>query len=259
MQEENILIQAGLSQEQASVYDALLEKGPQKASDLASWTGIKRGLIYKVLEQLENMGLIDKHGGPGTVAVFSPSHPSNLLLNIEREQKELSMSKDMLAGTLGNFISKYNLIAGKPNVQFFEGEEAIKKITGDYPEEDKEIRQWIDIGSALEYIKEETLEYIDKRIKVGISKRMIVSDTVKNREYAKKGSRLTAFKVMQGELPTAIQVYDNTISMLTLSEKGRIGVMIEDSTIAQTMKTIFDSVWEKAENITPVEPSSVPE
>ncbi len=44
MNEDQILMQAGLSEEQALTYQALLEKGPQKASDISRWTGGKRGL-----------------------------------------------------------------------------------------------------------------------------------------------------------------------------------------------------------------------
>ena len=128
MQEENILIQAGLSEEQALAYQSLLDKGPQRASDLAKWTGIKRGLIYKVLEQLESMGLVSKQGGLGTVAVFSPAHPSLLLSNIEKKEKEIALNKEMLMSSIGALSSKYNLIIGKPNVQFFEGKEGIIKI-----------------------------------------------------------------------------------------------------------------------------------
>jgi sugar-specific transcriptional regulator TrmB len=54
--EENILIQAGLSEDQAQVYDYLLDKGPQKASSISSWTGVKRGLTYKILEQTRDNG-----------------------------------------------------------------------------------------------------------------------------------------------------------------------------------------------------------
>ena len=129
MENNSILIEAGLSEEQAIVYDALLEKGPQRASNLSKWTGIKRGLTYKILEQLKNMGLVEEKGGKGTVAVFIASHPSLLLGNIERREKELSLSKEMLSHSLGGLVSKYNLIVGKPNVQFYEGDEAYQRKT----------------------------------------------------------------------------------------------------------------------------------
>jgi len=253
--QENILKQAGLSEEQAITYEALLEKGPQKASTLATWTGVKRGLTYKILEQLENMGLVEKKGGTGTVAVFYPNHPSLLLDKMDRDKKNLDIAKEVVMAGVGSLSSKYNMIAGKPNVRFYEGVEAIEKITNDYPEKDTEIRQWIDISSALEHIKDATVSYLYKRVKKNISKRMLVSDSSQNREYAKKGSALTEFKITKSKLPTAIQVYDDTVSMLTLSNEKQIGLLIEDPSLAETMKSIFDELWEKAETTPTLPPS----
>ncbi len=245
MQSENILIQAGLSEEQALVYEALLEKGPQKASPLSSWTGIKRSLIYKILEQLETMGLVEKKGGPGTVAVFSPLHPSLLMHDLERKEKELALAKDMLTHSLGTLSSKYNLIAGKPNVQFYEGKEAIAQVTNEFPKNEKEIRQFINIGRAMEQFPDETVGHLHQRIKAGISKRMIVPDTEPNRAYVKKGSELTEFRFIKNVLPTAVQIYDDKVSMLTLTPEKVVGLVIEDSAISETFKMLFDEYWER--------------
>jgi sugar-specific transcriptional regulator TrmB len=243
--EENILKQAGLSEEQSLVYETLINKGPQKASSVSSWTGIKRGLTYKVLEQLENMGLISKKGGSGAVAVFYPAHPSVLLDKIERDKKNLDLAKEIVSLGIGSLSSKYNLIAGKPNVRFFEGEDAIEKITTDYPTKDKEIRQWIDINNALNHFRKETIKYKDERIKKNISKKMIVTDTIENREYTKNNPTLTDFKFTKKKLPTAIQIYDEKVSMLTLEKDKQIGIIIEDKAISETLKNIFDEIWEK--------------
>src|SRR3989338_4104352 len=152
MNEENILIQAGLSEEQALAYQALLDKGPQRASDLSKWTGIKRGLIYKVLEQLETMSLISKKGGPGTVATFSPSHPSLLLSNIERKEKEIALSKELLTNSIGTLSSKFNLIAGKPNIQFFEGKEGVARVANDSIHSKSEILSYVDNEAVNKYL-----------------------------------------------------------------------------------------------------------
>ncbi|MFM7088069.1 MAG: TrmB family transcriptional regulator [Candidatus Paceibacterota bacterium] len=243
--QENILKQAGLSEEQASTYEALLEKGPQKASSLSTWTGIKRGLIYKVLEQLENMGLVEKKGGTGTVAVFYPSHPSVLLDKMDRDKKNLELAKGVVSLGIGNLSSKYNLLAGKPNVRFFEGEDSIVNVTGDYPQNEKLIRQIVDISSALSGFKDATLGYLDKRVKLGIEKQMLLSDTPENREYAEKGSDLTEFRFLpKGTVvPTAIQTYENKVTMLTLNKDKKIGFIIEDKDIALGMQNIFDALW----------------
>lgn len=247
--DEKILIEAGLSEEQALVYGYLLDRGPQKAGALSSWLGIKRGLTYKVLEQLETMNLVEKKGGSGTVASFTPLHPSHLLDMIEARAKSILLTKETLTYSLGSLASKYNLLSGKPNVQFYEGHKAVEKITQDYPKQEKEIRQWIDISTALSFIEKETLGYLNKRVQMGISKRMMVSNTQKNKEYIEKGSALTEFRLVKSSLPSAIQVYDNTLAILTLSSEKKIGLIIEDEAIAQTIKSLFDEMWEKSEAV----------
>ncbi len=246
--EENILIQAGLSEEQALVYDTLLERGPQKASNLSDWTGVKRGLTYKVLEQLEIMGLVEKKGGEGTVATFYPQHPSLLMHTLEGREKELALAKEMLTFSLGTLSSKYNLIAGKPSVQFFEGAQAVERITRDYPNAGEEIRQIIDIGHAMESIPSETKNYQEERLKKKISKRMIVTHSDRNKAYIAHPVALTTYKTIDAidSLSVSIQVYGDKVSILELKKENIIGLLIENVDIADSMKKIFDALWEKS-------------
>lgn len=256
MNEENILMQAGLSEEQALIYQSLIEKGPQRATSISQWTGIKRGLTYKVLEQLESMGLVSKQGNTGSVATFSPLHPSLLLHNFERKEKELALTKELLTHSLGALASQFNLMTGKPNVQFYEGTDAIKKITGDLPQNDKEIRQFLDISQALEQFPKDTIIHLNARVDKGIAKRMILPENSSNNEYAKKGTPLTEFRIVKNmsTFPTAIQIYDHKVSMLTLTQNKRIGLIIEDAEIASTLKIIFDGYWNAVAK--PIDPSS---
>jgi len=250
MQEENILIQAGLSEEQAQIYQALLERGPQRASDLTKWVGLKRGLVYKVLEQLENMGLALKSEGKGTVAVFSPAHPSLLLSNIERKEKEIALTKEALTSSLGAFSSKYNLIAGKPNVQFFEGKEGIIKVLNDTLTISKgsEICAYGDLESIMKYIPDINEEYSNRREKLGIKKRGFLLDNPKVREMVKiYHTDVTENKFIRYNVPemeTIMQIYENKISYITLKENSMIGVIIEDPFIYKMQKAIFDHFWE---------------
>lgn len=248
--EENILIQAGLSEEQAQAYQALLEKGPQRASDLSKWTGIKRGLIYKILEQLESLNLISKKGGPGTVAVFSPSHPSLLLSNIERKEKEIALTKEMLSSSLGSLSSKYNLITGKPNVQFFEGKNGVEKVLEDTlnVSKDTEIYTYADIEAILKYIPEINKEYSEKREKLKIKKKALLLDTPKAREIMRSYyTEVTENKFIKPnilEFETVMQIYENKISYITLKENSMIGIIIEDSSIYKMHKAVFESFWD---------------
>ena len=249
MQEENILIQAGLSEEQAQAYQSLLDKGPQRASYLSKWTGIKRGLIYKVLEQLESMGLVSKKGGPGTVATFSPSHPSLLLSNLERKEKEIALNKEMLMSSIGSLSSKFNLITGKPNVQFFEGEEGIKKVLDDTLRIPKGsvIYSYTDLEAIERYIPEINRAYGEQREKLEIKKIGFLLDTPRAREIIKKyDSKFSEAKFLDlgtNEIETIMQIYENKISYITLKEKSMIGIIIEDPLIYKMHKAVFEYFW----------------
>ncbi len=105
---EKILIDAGLSKEQAYVYNSLIEKGPQKASMISKWTGIERTLVYKVLEQLKLIGLVSEKGGKGTVAMFSPNHPSSLMKSVEQKEQELKTTKELLFQNIGQLSSRHD-------------------------------------------------------------------------------------------------------------------------------------------------------
>lgn len=244
MDNTRILIDAGLSEEQALTYDALLEKGPLKASSIAKWTGIKRSLVYKVLEQLINIGLVSEKGGKGAVSIFSPNHPSLLLNSFEQKEKQLAMTKEILSSSIGTLSSKFNLISGKPNVQFYEGINAIEKITMDLPVSEKEIRQFLDINNALNKYSNNAISSREKRIKLGIVKKMIVPNTPENKEYISNKTELTKYKISEtNKLPTGIQIYDNKVTMLNITDNSTVGVIIEDELIAQTFKNIFDQYW----------------
>lgn len=259
--EENILIQAGLSEEQAQAYQALLEKGPQRASDLSKWTGIKRGLIYKILEQLESLNLISKKGGPGTVAVFSPSHPSLLLSNIERKEKEISLTKEMLASSLGSLSSKYNLITGKPNVQFFEGMEGVKKILEDTLNTKDEVLTYLDMEIVEKHFKEINNEYVKKRETKGIKKRIIAIDNEFTRALFQKRhlenpnffsvTDLKMAKTSLNEVEGAIQIYENKIGIITISKENLISILIEDDRINKLFKSMFEALYLTSDKFTP--------
>ncbi len=248
--DEKILIEAGLSEEQSAVYSALLDKGPLKAGAIASWTGIKRGLIYKVLDQLENMGLITEKGGAGTVAVFSPNHPSRLSEIMEQKEKSLALAKETVSFSLGALSSKFNLLSGKPNVQFYEGKEGIKKVLEDTLTTTKgtEICAYGDIESILKYIPDINKSYSEQREKLGIKRKGFVIDTPKAREIIQNyHTEITDTKFIKYntlEIETLMQIYENKISYITLKENSMIGIIIEDPFIYKMQKAIFDHLWE---------------
>ncbi len=247
--DEKILIEAGLSEEQALVYGHLLDRGPQRASALSKWLGIKRGLVYKVLEQLENMNLVEKKGGTGTVASFSPLHPSHLLDMIEARAKSILLTKETLTYSLGSLASKFNLLSGKPNVQFYEGKEGVAHVLRDSLSSTTEILTFADNEAMNKYYPDLNKENVTLRKKGGIKKRILSVDTPYIRELLKNDDKeITERRLIHSldKFATAMQIYDNKVTYITLDPNKAIGVIIEDKSVYEMQKMIFENMWVNA-------------
>lgn len=251
MQEETILLQAGLSEEQALTYQALLDKGPQKASNLAKWTGVKRGLTYKVLQELESLGLVEKKEPPTGIATFFPLHPSALLEGITKKKEALDRSKEMIGNSLGSLISKYNLINGQPSVAFYEGVPGLQKM---YEDTLREGTDMLLIQSPKDRERPEILPLIEQQIKKQVAKKIhvraitpLVEDT---KEFIEKydEQNLVTRRVVPAALlnePAQILIYGERKVAITSFEKTMVTTIVDDPAINKTFRTLFEIIWSK--------------
>ncbi len=248
---EEILIKTGLSADQAKMYEVLLKGGSMPASKAAMKAGLKRGLGYKVIEQLMEMGLVEKIDRK--VALYIATHPSKINELIQKKTNELKITEASLSGTLGLMISDYNLNSGKPNIRFFEGESGVKKVLEDSLYSREEILSYSDIISIQKYIKNINEWYVDQREKKGILKRAILLDTPEARKvlasYHKEITNIKLIKLSTMPFESIMQIYDGKVSYITLSEKEMIGVIIENQAIYEMHKALFGFTWDKAELI----------
>jgi len=251
--DEKILIEAGLSEEQSLVYGSLLDRGSQKASVLTSWLGIKRGLVYKVLEQLESMGLVEKKGGVGSVAVFSPLHPNKLLDIIDARAKSILLTKETVTYSLGGLASKFNLLTGKPNVQFYEGVDGLKTIYADVLAEKVDI---LLIRSPFDNKHPEITPIVTKQIKDQVNKGIhtkaitpVVDDTKVSIESSDAINLVERRLVSLSDFnePAQILVYGkNKVAITSFNEK-MISTIIDDPAIHGTFVALFNYIWNKAD------------
>ncbi|TAN58360.1 hypothetical protein EPN15_01360 [Patescibacteria group bacterium] len=59
---EQVLTQAGLTENQALIYEILVKNGLMPAGAVCKKTPLKRGLVYKILDELTEIGLVEKKG-----------------------------------------------------------------------------------------------------------------------------------------------------------------------------------------------------
>ncbi len=220
------LVQAGLTQHQAAVYEVLIQHGSQKATKIAFLAGVPRTLSYKVLDELKADGLVVKKDEPGKVSVFTPAHPLKLKELADKRLVEAKDAKVALESTLSSLISDFNTVSGQPGVRILEGISGIEEMLEDQLNEGQPVyllRSPMDIGT----LELQTLMY--RHLK----------------ELSKQQIPFRSTDALPST--TMVAIYANKVA-ITAYEDGIITTIIENKAINQTFKLIFEYMWKLAES-----------
>ncbi len=265
---KDIFTQLGLSENEAIVFEFLLNTGETTAGEIIKTTPLKRGVVYNALADLIDKSLINKINKVPRdakskqvkkIAYFSPNHPQKLKEYLETQEKTLQKAKNTLEANLPALVSAFNLVSGKPGVKYFEGIEGIKKVLEDTLTSRETIMAYSDIVAIYKYISGINREYVRKREKLKIKKRGIIIDSPKARKILKNyHPTITENKFIDSKLfpfNSIMQIYDGKVAYITLSDKNMIGVIIEDKNIYQMHKSIFEHTWKHAKTLDQLEHS----
>lgn len=245
---EQSLTQAGLTEEMAQIYELLLKQGPQSAGKLAKKSGLKRGLTYKTLERLLEKHLIEKSEEDAKVAVFTASHPLKLQDMIEARQQRAKNAQLAVENILPSLVSEFNLLIGRPGVEYYEGIEGLKKVWWDSLKSKTPIYTIGDLEMVIRDFSSINGQYLEQRKKLGIKKMAIVNGSDFNRQILKDYDReLTDIKIVEGQpeiFPSIVmEIYDNKISYTTLKKNSIIAIVIEDEIIYRMSKNLFEYLF----------------
>ncbi|MFA6006513.1 MAG: helix-turn-helix domain-containing protein [Candidatus Paceibacterota bacterium] len=255
------LVQIGLSDKEAVVYEALLGGKENSIGQLLhKIPEIKRPNMYALLYSLKGKGLVQEVEKKGK-KVFTPESPQKLVDFVDARGFEYEQARTNLDSALPSLISQFNLASGKPNVQFYEGEKGMEKVVFDSLTSKTEILSYVDHEAVEKYFASFNSRYVAERIKKNIKKKIIALDTPSIREAAKTryNPEYTDARVISASkyaFATVMQIYDGKVSYQTLDEKQLVGVIIQDERIYKMHKALFEYTWETAENIMP--PSTLP-
>lgn len=259
-----MLLGLGLTKVQSEIFSCLLQNGPKKASDIAKITKRPRGVAYKGLEELIELGLVLKKEGKLGVALFAAEHPSNLEKVLEKREKELDKTKKEFAASLPDLVSAFNLVSNKPGVRFYEGEEGVKKVLEDnlLSNPDKKLHTFSDVASIATYLKDwNTNFYAPKRKKLGVFEKVIIPNNDRALEYMKdyKSNDVTDILFIDHNtypFSTEINIYNNKVSFVTFSPDFMIGVIVENKEIYNTLLSVFNFVWDTGKaNLKDIQPT----
>jgi hypothetical protein len=144
---------------------------------------------------------------------------------------------------------------GKPRMRLLEGKKALAAVHAQIPKANS-IRFWADLTAFEELFPAEFDNISSSIAKSQIRTREILPDSQaarnSSRRYAAVAGKYYSSRIAKnGPIYNDSAIYGDTLALFRIHELNLFVVIIEDATIAATMKTMFDLAWESAEPFIP--------
>ncbi len=239
-----MLLQAGLTPNEAKVYNLLIEHGELTPPRITELSNISRQNSYAVLKSLIKKDLVEEIDRKKKLTYY-PKHPQKLVEYMEGQRKEMEMAEKVVSAAIPSLASLFQFSSGKPGITYFEGIDGIKKIQeGILKERPKEVCVFRSIYDKQKLDKFLT-GFIKREATLGIKTR-IISPKIVTPEVLEKDKRYNRERKYVPEelfkLETQISVYNDQTAFFTYGKK-LMGFVISSKDVAQTLRTIFELVW----------------
>ncbi len=243
------LEELGFNHHESQLYLYLLENGEMPASKIASATKIPRSTTRGLLDKLCERTVLKKIYKRNT-QYYSCTHPKHLLVDLKKQKKRTEQRLENIKKELPLFKDIYNNTALAPKVQFFEGvDQVIEAFNHSLFQEQEELLFFTSYDFLQEkaFRKNDDEFFIPMRLKKNIPLRVLVG---KHSEKKKKISsephelRQRRFIPKKFHLPGNIHIYGKYVVYFSVHKKEHFAVLIESPLMAQTMKTLFEFIWE---------------
>lgn len=249
------LQKTGLSDKESLVYVALLELGGAYPSKIAEYSGVKRATTYNVLMTLSVRGMINEIEKKNKL-FYQIEKPSKLINYSNTRVKLAEDGLERARKILPDIEGIFSMIGEKPKVLYFEGPDTVLSICNDMVSSgrDYEMLAFSNASRFKNLLTEDQLKnFIQQKEELNIRTRGIVPDTKEDRSYdvdVFKGVKKELWPVMKympkKDFPyeAEITIYGTTkVSITKLGGPNIIGVIIEDKTIHDMMRMIFELSW----------------
>jgi sugar-specific transcriptional regulator TrmB len=239
---------AGLSDNEAKVYLAMLELGPAPVQEIAIKAGVNRPTAYVQIEALKKKHLASTQTR-GKKTFFIAESPENLESLLNKEGVELEARRAEVLRVMPELEAAFVMTDEKPVVRYFEGKEGLAKVRQEVLRGKEKLSRSIShLEDVVAASPDALTGHSPERVKRGIrSKFIYTSDKGPIVPTDKKMLRESKF-VSPKKLPITFDftVFDDKVKFEILH--GKLGgIIIQNKEIAQSFKNLFDFVWNSIE------------
>lgn len=238
---KKLLSQLGLSPIEATLYEALVRGGVMTISNLAKTAQLYRPQVYKYLPKLIEKRLVleSRHGRRTVYSAESPHQLEKLADNVRHE----------VNAQLPGILAMYSVSTTRPIVQYFEGEQGIRRVYEDLVSTLKKGDSFYRYESPRNY--KAIRKYIPNEYKVRfrdnaeVDRYIITNEITKQKKLQRLGRWIKI-------VPAKYDLFDYDISQLIYGDKvafidfrSHTATLIENPVFAEFQRKIFKLLFEK--------------
>lgn len=236
---QQILIETGLNELEANVYLAVLELGESTVLPIAKKAGVKRTYCYDILSSLANKGLVSY--------VQKNNRRRYQALDPKKMRVLLKSRFENFQEALPQLASLYKT-SGKPKVSFYEGKNGIISIYEQLRNTNK-----VDSISSPAHIESSLGDWWKNfSTKILLAKKLTIRELIPfgntkayYHSFFKKPYHQLRFIPKGINLTTDMMLFENKLALISYGANLH-AVVIEDSSIVDTQRALFEIIWKAA-------------
>ncbi len=233
----------GLNQKDLDIYLALAKLGSAPLRRIAEVSDISRSTVHDTIRKLMDLELVSFIDS-SSHRYFTAEDPIQLRRLASRKELAVSEARDRIESAIPELQEMFGSMSYRPTVRYYEGPRGVKQILQD-------------VLSTTERTKAKTY-----RVYSSSGIRDLIAQAWPRYTATRKQRKVNVRAVALGEggktyglderkwltqkqsAPTYIFIYGDKTAYVSADEKARLfGVIIDDTSIAQTQKMIFDQLW----------------
>jgi len=239
---KKILLEFGLTENQVTLYLALLKQGESSASKLSKSTGINRSTTYQELEILAQRGLVS-HIIKEYKRYYKAAPPEKLT-------EILDTTKEKVQAIIPDLLELQKAAPLLPlSIEVFQGKEGVRTFYQlILKSKSKEVIAFGVTGLSFEILKYSFPKVLEKYLKMGKIRALANFDARKR--LTETPSDIVQVKYMPKETYSRVTTVISGVyvGILSLIRDNIYVVVIKDKNLAEGYKNYFEFMWKAAKS-----------
>ena len=244
----------GLDDKEAQIYLCLLKSGILSPLELSRKTEIKRGTIYRVLEQLRDLGLVDEVIDEKKTR-FEAIPPEKLESIVSLKETKLESIKNELPSLIAQLNSIKQTLPTGSKVLYYRGKKGLQQMVWNVTKADPKMGflgfGYFDWNKSIgkKFAEKVRQEMVSKRIPL----REILNESPGNdftdaADYFKFYQKRVILKSLL-EINHNIGIFNDVLHYNYYFQGETFGIEIHNKEIANTQRQLFEMAWKQAKKV----------